>query len=1602
MKRKLRCKHLYASILLVLLSLLALPVLMQLALAADPGAHTAHGTGEAFDTAWSVAAGEVAAGHYYLADDFSGVSGDVIINGDVTLCLNGNTLDLGEYSIYPRTGATFTVCDCTDSGTLQSSAVAIHTSFYLYSQCEGDVAIYSGTVYGATAIKNDGAGTVTVYGGTVSGRTCAIQNSKGTTIVYGGDIVAGTSHSIENSGSTATLVVQGGHFSSEKERALAIKQGEFRLLGAPEITGGRVGGSQLDDVNLEKGAKIEIAGALTYGTSDKISVYINTSEYPYTFTQGWSTYMDGEDYDDYFEGSSLYIDLYKLREGDDGELQFAEHSHSWGGQVEGNVLTVLCTRADGLSCEALKTHNYVVGRITLQEPADLVYNATTKEAAVSNTLPSYVGETVSAIFYEQDGDNGWESCATPLAVGQYRAGVTVTVDDTLDETIYLPFAISFLETDAAAMISGEYRDVESVRWYTGNVTLTAPAGYEISETLGGGYTDAITIDADRKGTFTYYLKNAAGQCAEKTVALNRDTTAPVLESVSFDTVGDTGATLTVVGSDAVGLYSYSLLYWERDTQQQADGQTVNQASGSFALSALTPNTAYAYVVTLQDKLGNTYTSPVQTAFTTQKTSINGATVSVRGSYTYNGTAHLPEADDVTVRLAGGALLPADQYTISASHNIAAGTATLTVTAKADGDYSGEARGSFTIAACSLSGASASLDQVDFTYGGGEQMPTVTATANGEALAAGRDYTVTYLRGGRATTDLTSAGDITVRLMGQGNYSGTLSAGTYTIAQKELSLSAKEQLIDEGDGIVAGTDQVTATGLVTGERLSAITLTKSGHEILCSAAVIKNAQGKDVTANYQITYENGVCHTLAWDVETHAYDCTYPGCTAGNGLDDQKAPTGALAVTAGAYTATTTALHTTIDFTQYCRSSLRLTVTASDEGAGMSSIAYYLADQVLSATALEALDEWQPYRGEVAVRAEEGKRLAVYVRLADLAGNVTYLSTDRGVIFELTDSKVDRLVVSLDAYTIPTVKSSDKADIETIKAEIAGLLAGTTLTADERITLQDLTKYADALLQRINEVAVEIKRLTVALEPYHIRTVTSADVEDLLALMDDVDLLLEGDNLTEEERAAVQNLRFTIQWLMERTDMIAAEIDRITKAINAYDPATVGLGDQADIEALIEAIDDLYDYETNLTKKEIEALEELRKKAEALLESVAKNAANNTDSLLDELYRYDINTVKSIDQTPVTRVLNGIKALLGTDLPSDEQRKELNAGITYAEALLSEIKKNSDELARLLAAVNGYDISTVTSADRATIEQLMRDMDALAATEHLTDDERAALAEARAKAEALLARIDEAARALITVSTYAATKINESSFNLTDKATLEQAVADLKQALVDYNGNYTEGEKADIAAEIARLEALLHSIKRVTAVQNAIGLLPEGSSMKDSDIAEAVGLIEEAYAKLTVREKALVDRSALDAIIGQREPYKITQGHGSGWQKGSEFSLAFVANGALADFVGLKVDGVLINEIHYTTVDRNTVINLLSTYLETLALGPHTLSVLYTDGEATCQFTVTANPGGGCAGDGTWLIVLIVLLCLAAGGYAVYRVMVQERRRNRRF
>lgn len=151
---------------------------------------------------------------------------------------------------------------------------------------------------------------------------------------------------------------------------------------------------------------------------------------------------------------------------------------------------------------------------------------------------------------------------------------------------------------------------------------------------------------------------------------------------------------------------------------------------------------------------------------------------VNGTYTYTGQAQTPAAGDVVVTL-GGKTVPSDQYTISASNNINAGQATVTVTAKADGNYTGSASGKFTIALASLNDAKVEVSGGPFTYDGTSKDPIVTVTLDSKTLSASTDYTLSYSNSNGGDGNLTNAGTVTVTATGKGNYTAT-ATGTFTI------------------------------------------------------------------------------------------------------------------------------------------------------------------------------------------------------------------------------------------------------------------------------------------------------------------------------------------------------------------------------------------------------------------------------------------------------------------------------------------------------------------------------------------------------------------------------------------------------------------------------------------------------------------------------------------------------------------------------------------------------------------------------------------------------------------------------------------------------
>ena len=135
-------------------------------------------------------------------------------------------------------------------------------------------------------------------------------------------------------------------------------------------------------------------------------------------------------------------------------------------------------------------------------------------------------------------------------------------------------------------------------------------------------------------------------------------------------------------------------------------------------------------------------------------------------------------------------------------------------------------------------------------------------------------------------------------------------------------------------------------------------------------------------------------------------------------------------------------------------------------------------------------------------------------------------------------------------------------------------------------------------------------------------------------------------------------------------------------------------------------------------------------------------------------------------------------------------------------------------------------------------------------------------------------------------------------------------------------------------------------------------------------------------------------------------YEVTKGMGGVWYRQSNVNLPFTCERNINDPVayehwlkpdGIKVDDVVIDPKHYSTVSGSVVLELYPSILSTLELGEHKLTYCFDDGnrEASTNFFVREGTGGTPAKDQTqtapktgengWLAAAALVTVAAFGG-----------------
>ena len=183
---------------------------------------TNHGSEVTYDKSLTAIGGALSEGNYYLTKNLTNeTGGHITVSGNVTLCLNGRTLDLNGKHIIVPTGSSLTLCDCGSGGTItggqaeQGGAVLVNSG--------GSLTLHSGSITDNTA---SGGG---------DGSRGSNRAGGGAVCVNGGSFNM-TGGSIENNTADVTEKNDGGG-------AVLLNSGIFDMSGG-EITGNSVYGHE--------------------------------------------------------------------------------------------------------------------------------------------------------------------------------------------------------------------------------------------------------------------------------------------------------------------------------------------------------------------------------------------------------------------------------------------------------------------------------------------------------------------------------------------------------------------------------------------------------------------------------------------------------------------------------------------------------------------------------------------------------------------------------------------------------------------------------------------------------------------------------------------------------------------------------------------------------------------------------------------------------------------------------------------------------------------------------------------------------------------------------------------------------------------------------------------------------------------------------------------------------------------------------------------------------------------------------------------------------------------------------------------------------------
>ena len=1054
------------------------------------------------------------------------------------------------------------------------------------------------------------------------------------------------------------------------------------------------------------------------------------------------------------------------------------------------------------------------------------------------------------------------------------------------------------------------------------------------------------------------------------------------------------------GSEITPLYVKYSFNWtdEKPTIMYFNNTELGYASGSITINGCTATKT----------------------FKIEEANISDATITLNPKNgTYNGSAYAP---DVTVTFNGATLVKDTDYVLSwePSELTNAGSYTATITGK--GNFKGTKNAVFSINPAEIKGAVVTLNQNTFVYDGLPHKPTAIVTFNGDTLTEGVDYEVYYLSSdqimkwnngesekffgtGKESCDSINAGQYYAVVFGKGNFAdnGRFAYAAYTIKKATVTEPTIASKPYTGS---AQTADITDTELYTVVKNDGGTGVKLNGYYDVVLKLKDSANYKwSTTDNAQVTLQFAITRAEnEWAVNPSISEWIY-GETANEPVGEAKfgeasveysgttnggatyssttAPT-----EAGSYKATFI-VQETEDY-KGLETSVDFTIAKADynmRGAKWNyrePFKYDGKEHKVEVVGLPTGVTVESYENNTATAvgdyyAEANLAYDAHNYNAPTISKLGWTIYNNWTPTEYTVStpngngwlNKDFVITAADGYKVSLTNTAD--------GEWSNSLTYSGETADGNITFY-LKNETDGTISLAKTVSYKLdKTVPTGKVEFVNRNAWEGFVNTItfgLFFKDEVTVkATANDNLSGVDK---------IECVSADKAMTLDEVKAITDWTEYTDSFGVTLEDAKTFVYFVRIIDKA----GNVTYLSTDGAE-----------------YDTTDPVIDGVENgktyYTTQKVAVTEKNVDTITLNGNPATENITLAGNKEAT-YTIVVTDKAGNTTTVTITMKPIKALASATENLGNDNVTSDDAPALEELVETLDALLADEDVSDGERETLEQHKHIAESLIDTINDAADATDTENVGKVENVTPENVTPENKTDLENAKADLEKALEENSGNYTEDEKKAIEDELGRIDDALEVIGNVEAVEELIDKLPAVDTVKpdDEEAIKAITDAQTAYNALSDYEKSLVDEAAkanLDKLVAALVAYDIVEGDGSSWTEDSNHNITFVVNGLFSKFVGIKVDGKDVDKANYEVKAGSTIITLKASYLDTLAVGEHTITVVYTDGSTDGTFNVHAKANSPATGDNSHMFLWIALLFVSGGAVITLTVVDRKRR-----